>query len=499
MLRVFCFLVLVAAAALLSSARAATDRYVVLVSDLHFGIGRSGGDWDPYEDFRWPKALEGFLNRISADGNKKVDLVIVGDFLELWQRPKDLECKGTKDAGCTEAEVSKLVARIVSAHADALQSLRSFAADGDNHLYVVPGNHDAALLLPSVWKQIADKLGEGEGRATLVARGLWVSQDKLVIAEHGHQIGSDVNRFADWPVVAVDGVLQRPWGELLVQSIFNKEEQRYPVIDNIIPESAGVKFRIADRGVVKSAGDVARFLAFNVLQTSFAQKMQALSADGGQSDSRPFDPAQAIANSDQLLLATLEPDDPMRPLLETNDPRASEIRQQWKSTLQGLPKEDVQAICDAARVVSNSNPCGTSLSAAAQAAAAKLLPKDTFMKAHLAKRRDEFGDFSVFVSGHTHEAEVERLVGLPSGGAVIVVNTGAFQRLTTKGGFEKRATEHHWSKVAALRKMRPEHLAPCYGAVIIEPADTPEPHLLMWKMEETSVGQWYSPGSSECE
>ena len=134
MLRVFCFLVLVAAAALLSSARAATDRYVVLVSDLHFGIGRSGGDWDPYEDFRWPKALEGFLNRISADGNKKVDLVIVGDFLELWQRPKDLECKGTKDAGCTEAEVSKLVARIVSAHADALQSLRSFAADGDNHL-----------------------------------------------------------------------------------------------------------------------------------------------------------------------------------------------------------------------------------------------------------------------------------------------------------------------------------------------------------------------------
>lgn len=70
-------------------------RYTAFISDLHFGIGRKAdGSWDPKEDFRWPRALEGFLERISEEGHERVDLVIAGDLLELWQPPPEIKCKG---------------------------------------------------------------------------------------------------------------------------------------------------------------------------------------------------------------------------------------------------------------------------------------------------------------------------------------------------------------------------------------------------------------------
>src|SRR5262249_50689760 len=66
----------------------AEPRMIVFISDLHFGLGRrSDGSWSPKEDFRWPGALKGFLDEMGRRGNDRVDLVIVGDFLELWQPP----------------------------------------------------------------------------------------------------------------------------------------------------------------------------------------------------------------------------------------------------------------------------------------------------------------------------------------------------------------------------------------------------------------------------
>jgi hypothetical protein len=64
------------------------DRLAIFISDLHMGLGKDeAGAWFPTEDFRWPAALEGFLDHISSEGRDAVDLVIVGDFLELWQTP----------------------------------------------------------------------------------------------------------------------------------------------------------------------------------------------------------------------------------------------------------------------------------------------------------------------------------------------------------------------------------------------------------------------------
>lgn len=489
--------------ALFSPFARASDRLTVFISDLHFGVGRvDGGDWHPFEDFRWPGALDGFLREISAQGQERVDLVIVGDLLELWQRPKGFECRGVKDAGCSETETAKLMRRIVASHDKELQSLRAFAHKGSNHIFVVPGNHDAALMLSSIWKLLADNLGATDGVVTLVASGIWISADKMLVAEHGHQIGSDVNSFPNWPsVTAPDGLMVRPWGESFVQSLFNREEEKYPIIDNIIPESEGAKFRLADRGLARSATDIAKFLAFNVLQTSFAQKVQALTPAGNEDGAAPFDRAKAIENSDLLLTATMDNDDPLRTLLSGNKKRAQAIRAQWRKTLSKLQEEDLKAICQGAAVASSSSPCGGTLAAAAAAAAGKLLPKDFFMKRHLERRMDEFGDFSVFIYGHTHGAEVEREVQLSGHTPVSVANTGAFQRLVDGAGFKKRAQAKNWSQATALRKLRPEDLAPCYGAVVVEPySNLAEPHLRVWVMEEgLNNGRWQSPGSSACE
>src|SRR6188768_2247437 len=82
-------------------------RPVVIISDLHMGLGRNAaGEFHRTEDFRWPSALRGFLSAVSKEGGVRVDLVIAGDFLELWQRPKP--CDGPPEVPGAEAVSSDL-------------------------------------------------------------------------------------------------------------------------------------------------------------------------------------------------------------------------------------------------------------------------------------------------------------------------------------------------------------------------------------------------------
>jgi hypothetical protein len=51
-----------------------------------------------------------------------------------------------------------------------------------------------------------------------VTRGFWMSPDGRIVAEHGHQVGNDVNRYDRWPVITRDQrgttYLERPWRAL---------------------------------------------------------------------------------------------------------------------------------------------------------------------------------------------------------------------------------------------------------------------------------------------
>lgn len=254
-------------------------RFTVFISDLHWGLGKDqNGKWDPMEDSRWPNAFKGFLDKIVELGNNAVDLVIVGDLFDFWQPPASVRCEGHgANLGCTVDEMKVITSAVVTAHKEDFTALRNFLNkdNGSNHLYVIPGNHDAVLLLPDIWNSVMKELGAPSGEVTLVANGSWISADGRIVAEHGHQIGSDVNRYEKWPEITarVEGkeYILRPWGEQFVQKLFNDEERCYPIIDNLSPETAGTRYRMADQGLWKSASDVARFIAFNIFERHFSR------------------------------------------------------------------------------------------------------------------------------------------------------------------------------------------------------------------------------------
>jgi hypothetical protein len=96
--------------------------------------------------------------------------------LELWQSSRMqcsrlagvtsctvLDCVGG-GTGCSEGEARARVRNVVKQHAATLRALGAFAARGANRVVIVPGNHDAALLFPSVVAVVTQARGECKWR-----------------------------------------------------------------------------------------------------------------------------------------------------------------------------------------------------------------------------------------------------------------------------------------------------------------------------------------------
>ena len=486
-------------------APAASARHGVFISDLHFGVGKeSGGAWDPTEDFRWPKALEGFLNQISEDGQQRVDLVVVGDFLELWQPTPDIKCNGVSaDLGCSIDEMASLVGKVVSEHANDLGILRAFAERGENRLHIIVGNHDSTLRYGAVWKPLGAALNADSGRINLVTDGLWVSDDGRIVAEHGNQIGQDVNKYATWPKISrhVDGkdYIIRPWGELFVQRLFNSQETTYSIIDNLSPETAGARYRAADRGLWGSAADVAKLLSFNLLETSLRQKSVMLGKPpAGKVD---WDIALGRKKGAMLFLYALPKDDPLRLQLEKDDPEATAIKAELAKLAndeERLPNAEVQQLCDMIAVNEKDQVCWNLQ--LGSLAAHFLSSKSKVMAKHLADRQRAHKSMRVFIYGHTHQFEEPWRVELEASPVTITVaNTGAFQRLIDEAGFLKRLNGR--TPQDALRTMTLEELPPCYTAVVVPagaPGQVPVPKTQAWHMPEQGPGAFTSPDDPRC-
>ena len=107
-----------------------------------------------------------------------------------------------------------------------------------------------------------------------------MSSDGRVYAEHGHQIGKDVNAFKSWPKPFIEQNgrlhLQKPWGEQFVQSYYNRLEKKYPTIDNIAQESDEIRLGMAAEGTAHTALEAGAFAKFFVTDVSFAQFGQVL-------------------------------------------------------------------------------------------------------------------------------------------------------------------------------------------------------------------------------
>jgi UDP-2,3-diacylglucosamine pyrophosphatase LpxH len=475
-------------------------RFTAFVSDLHLGVGhRSDGSWDPTEDFRWPKALQGFVDKISEMGNNRTDLVIVGDFLELWQPPPTIRCTGIgADLGCTIEEMTALSRLVADQHKAELETLKNFAERGENRLHIIVGNHDSTLRYEKVWSPIGTALNVANGRTELVVSGLWTSADGRIVAEHGHQIGEDVNRYDTWPDITrrannQDFVI-RPWGELFVQRLFNSQEASYPVIDNLSPETAGARIRAADRGFWGSAYDIGRLIVFSLLETSINQDAHGLG--GPQGDTIVWNVEDARKKGASLLLSALEADDPMRLELQKGGPQAEAIEAEMAKLVQALPIEEIRQICDLVALRTPSNRC--SKPSLGEVKQNLLESKEQVMAKHLASRKNDNTSMRVFIYGHTHQYEQPWGVKLEGSAVVTVANTGAFQRLIDEKAFKARLNGR--SEVEALRKMDLAELAPCYTSILISDSSNSKlmPEVKSWYMPEDGPGTFLSPDNSKC-
>ncbi len=485
------------------------NRYLFVISDLHFGLGRiSGGGWNRKEDFRWSKALTLFLRTASACGLDAVDLVLAGDTLEMWQPPAYIACKGLgPEAGCTTMEALRIAKVVIGAHGSDLAALGSFADRGSNRLYVIPGNHDAALLLPSVWTAFRSALRSKSGRTRLVGSGIWASADGRVVVEHGHQIGVDVNKYKAWPDIigarnAGHNYIERPWGELFVQRLFNEQEETYPIIDNLSPESAGARYRMADRGWVHSVADAARFLAFNLFETGLSQEQQFLgAADPGAEPM--WDMAFARAMGSRLFAQALASGDPFRTELLEDTASGKALRSELDTLARDetrLSNAEITLLCDLmqARTQGQSKCLPAELGMLLQKA---VVPKRVVMADHLRTRLKQPGldDMRVFVYGHTHLLETKWPVQATDTREVHVLNAGAFQRVIVEDDFLALAASRKIDAQQALRTLSVEDLGACYSAVVVAMGPlVPAASTLQWHMTEGGVGSFVLPGDAVC-
>jgi Calcineurin-like phosphoesterase len=493
---------------------------IVFISDLHLGLGKvRPNEWNPWEDFRWSKAFTGFLNAISNEGHDNVTLVIVGDLFEMWQHPKP--CQGLDpDHGCSIAEVSDTLKTIIEAHRAELKAVGDFANRGSNSVVILPGNHDAALLVPQIWEEARNNIPirnlpvpGSTSRLSFASCGAWQSSDGAIVAEHGHQIDDDLNKFKHWPnVTSTAGYLDRPWGELVVQSLFNEVETAYPIVDNVLPLQSGLQYYMSSHGPIGKVEDVARLIYFNAVQISVRQMIDLGGGVPGEPPP-PINPEKVRKQLGYKLIAYALPfDDNMRKQLvdpKQSQPQWLELRDAMQAMVMNkieFPDDQVQTLCDvlqtrAAEELRHGRygpTCSATLGGDSQtlgrAAYSALTQRENdILNDHIRKHWRKGGKLKIYIYGHTHEArEIDSLHG------VAVYNTGAFQRVITDRALQADASPG--ADGATLLSRPLETLPSCYTAVVVKYADgVPSGELRTWHMDENdNTGSFVKRCSREC-
>ena len=461
------------------AARQPPGRHLVVISDLHLGVGKTGGAWNVMEDFRWTAEFAAFLDDVHLRAKGAADLVIAGDTFELWQSLITDCADPNPDRGCTEAEALSRLARIVGEHGAELQALGAFARKGTNRVVFVPGNHDAALLFPRVAAAAVGATGDGT-RVSVESRGYWLSADKSVLVEHGHQIGQEVNRYSAWPrpfVGTNPQHLERPWGEQFVQLFYNQYEAKYPIIDNVSEESVGIRYAKEIEGWTGISRGLGKFLYFYLAKLSLAQRVASL----GEGKEPVWDIEAIRKQGGQFLVDSLPSDDPV-------GRAARQPATQLPPSLAEITDAELVAICDARAQIAayqkeHALPAtvthcpvkdGT-MGAIGQAILQR--SRATLFAAHLGERFQELEaskqitfPFTLFVYGHTHLADAgfRPLAKSHPDWDPLVVNTGAWQRTVTPAQLE--ALRCRTTAGQSLIELSPNELPACYNVVWIDPA-----------------------------
>jgi hypothetical protein len=486
-----------------------------VLSDFHMGTGRDAtGRWAPAEDFRWTDEFIAFLTAVSGEGNNAVDLVLNGDTFELLQGT----CGGSdRDAGCTEAEALARLTQVLKAHDGEITALGQFARAGSNRVIFVPGDHDAALLFPNVGSRVVSALGAPSDRVEVARSGHWLSQDGRVYAEHGHQIGFNAHRFANWPSPFIQrsagDQLSRPWGERLMLGLYDRYERQYSIVDNVAAAGNGLRYVPSpdETSATNVAPELLRYLLFTVSWQQFRMEL-----DDGEVRPPTWDLTQVRAQGPSFLVSSLPDDDRLKPLA------AKALADGGLTDLvKSLSDDEIVLLCDYRAAVRRSRrrlePTLTQL--APRGPAPTECPRtpesrgttfeyfwrsrDLTFQRHLDAAARQLPDPSrpihVFVYGHTHlpdrnQSSANMISGgllkipmegfSPVRGALtpIAINGGAWQRTITPIQLERLATERNVSVRDLLSSMKPEDLSPCYGFVqVSSTSGAPVPAVRYWR------------------
>lgn len=478
------------------------NRTAIFVSDLHMGVGRDPENtarWHNTEDFRWHKEFEDFLSWAATAGENRADLVLLGDVLELWQDLSPSTCKHTnlgQDYGCSADEALKRARRVTEQHAPVFRALGAFADQGDNRVTIVAGNHDAALAFPSVRNLVVSATRSKHGRISVETRGYWRSPDGKIVAEHGQQMGNDPNRFIGWPdapFIERDGTLflRQPWGENFVQSVFNGFEERYPTIDNLSSESAGLSFAVRHMGVAATLSKAGQFARFLVFQQSWGQLKQFL----GESSSVPkwtlSEVRTGLTSSEarwRFLVDSVGEDMGMSAYIyehASSLEQSPEFDDDELTELCNIRWGRKQADPDASvTLCAHSGDLGMLTEEARKklgiTSAARIMEEHlTEIRQRIASMDGDGGSFAYYVYGHTHK---EHGLCSPFGSSKPwrpqAINDGAWQRTASAPVFCAIARARNLADSEAMAVIAPEDLPPCYPFVMAVAGS--EPKLRYW-------------------
>lgn len=238
-----------------------------VISDVHVGSPENARleDFDRDEDFA--RLLDEVIPRRA--GGRKATLIINGDFIDFPQILPELGKKSPdRYLGTTEEESRARVERAIAGHPKVFQALRRFL-EAQHQVLLLPGNHDIDLHFPAVRAALRAALGDPAAPAfDFVAEG--VIEQRRVHIEHGNQCSFD-NFFKHWSSPILEGPdgaprVERPWGTLFMDIVYNDIEGLYPFVNKVYPQSAlaGIILRLVREDPQVSLRAIAELLAFFV-------------------------------------------------------------------------------------------------------------------------------------------------------------------------------------------------------------------------------------------
>ena len=290
--------------------------------------------------------------------------------------------------------------------------------------------------------------------------------------------------------------LERPWGEQVLQPLYDRTEPRYPIVDQVAEEGVGAKFVLAADGVDPPEG-VPALLRYFLTKTAWQQFRMDL--DDGDVQAPAWDLATIRRDPGGFLASSLPADDPFAPFL---------VKAAAAGQLRALPADlddaEIVAVCDYRAAVRRARRrmerVLTQLAGVGPPIAeCPRLPetigpafeyywrsRDLRLAQHLEATLDRLNreqraarQVELVVFGHTHLAD--RPFRPAGDGRPLVASSGAWQRTIYPVQIEQLARERALAIPELLSTFGPESLAPCYTFLRIGPAESRVPEPRAWR------------------